>query len=491
MWRRTGKLPQLQVSAEEYDAWCKPFMNSLIVKLLGKSVNVGFMRFRMERMWALKGPMRVTPLNNGYYLVSFSSTADRDFALQEGPWMIADHYLLVKRWRPNFNPWRADSQKRVAVWVRIPDLPHELYNVESIRIIGNMIGKTLKIDRTTAFSEKGGFARMCVEIDLQRPLLPGFCHFGEERRFEFEGLHLVCFTCGRYGHRTEQCVVHATSQEPASSSCEPPVVNTLEPERKGEEQGLPEGSPGKHQRVEYGPQMLVKRDFRKTTVRTEVVPDQSAMAMKTTRMEQNNLNATQESRDPSIKEKMLEKKLPSGEEELPRRFGADIQNKYEDQVWTHVGSKRKAGIKGGTRGKENKLGIKGKPHGKGKVTILGPDLVVTSSEFSLLNGPKPSEITRKPGECNGPLIMEPMDVSLQQQESLDGPNGGLGMKNITVGVQPGNPENTIVTLEKGCNNGEANIQCTSQGNRLEIVDANMIVRDDKGDELPIQQRKSP
>ncbi|KAI9121312.1 hypothetical protein K1719_008345 [Acacia pycnantha] len=203
MWRRTGKLPQLQVSVEEYDAWCKPFMNSPIVKLLGKTVNVGFIRLRMERMWALKGPMRVTPLNNGYFLVSFSSIADKDFALQEGPWMIADHYLLVQRWRPNFNPWKVDSQKRVAVWVRILDLPHELYNVESIRRIGNMIGKTLKIDRTTAFLEKGGFARMCVEVDLQRPLLPGFSHFGEECRFEFEGLHLVCFTCGRYGHRTD------------------------------------------------------------------------------------------------------------------------------------------------------------------------------------------------------------------------------------------------------------------------------------------------
>ncbi|KAI9077744.1 hypothetical protein K1719_040230 [Acacia pycnantha] len=86
--KRTGKLPRLQVSADEYNAWCKPFMNSLIVKLLGKTVNVGFMRLRMERMWASKGPLRVTPLNNGYFLVSFSSTGDRDYALQEGPWMI-------------------------------------------------------------------------------------------------------------------------------------------------------------------------------------------------------------------------------------------------------------------------------------------------------------------------------------------------------------------------------------------------------------------
>ncbi|XP_028769816.1 uncharacterized protein LOC114727283 [Neltuma alba] len=158
----------------------------------------------MEKMWA-KHPIKVTPLNNGYFIVSFSIPEDRDFALQEGPWMIADHYLLVQRWCPNFNPWKADNQKRIATWIRFPDLPVELYNVESLRRLGNLVGKMLKIDRTTAFSEKGGFARICVELDLEQPLLPSFDHFGEERKIKYEGLHLVCFNCGTYGHRMDHC----------------------------------------------------------------------------------------------------------------------------------------------------------------------------------------------------------------------------------------------------------------------------------------------
>ncbi|KAI9085967.1 hypothetical protein K1719_032044 [Acacia pycnantha] len=60
-----------------------------------------------------------------------------------------------------------------------PDLPTELYCVESFRRLGNLVGKTLKIDRTTAFSEKGGFVRICFEVDLQKPLLLGFDHFGK------------------------------------------------------------------------------------------------------------------------------------------------------------------------------------------------------------------------------------------------------------------------------------------------------------------------
>ncbi|KAI9113785.1 hypothetical protein K1719_015036 [Acacia pycnantha] len=77
--------------------------------------------------------------------------------------------------------------------------------VESLEIIGNMIGKIIKIDRSTSIYDKGGFARICVEVDLLKPLLPAFTVFGEDKQLVYEGLHLVCFNCGRYGHAQEQC----------------------------------------------------------------------------------------------------------------------------------------------------------------------------------------------------------------------------------------------------------------------------------------------
>ncbi|KAI9110868.1 hypothetical protein K1719_018306 [Acacia pycnantha] len=156
-------------------------------------------------MWKPQQPLKVVPLTNEYYVVSFSSKEDRDYALYEGPWMLDDHYLLVQRWRPNFNPWRADRQRRIAVWVRIPDLPLEFCTVESLGLIGNMIGRIIKIDRSTSIYDKGAFARICVEIDLQRPLLPAFMVFRETKQLVYEGLHLVCFCCGLYGHDQKAC----------------------------------------------------------------------------------------------------------------------------------------------------------------------------------------------------------------------------------------------------------------------------------------------
>ncbi|KAI9082807.1 hypothetical protein K1719_035137 [Acacia pycnantha] len=200
-----SKYPVLSMTEAQYTAWCKPWMNSLIVKVLGLPIPKYVLFDRVRRMWKPQQPLKVVPLSNDYYIVSFSNKEDRDYAFSEGPWMIDDHYLLVQRWRPNFNPWSADRHRKIAVWVRIPDLRKEFCTVESLGLIGNMIGKIVKIDRSTSIYEKGGVARICVEIDLQSPLLPAFRVFGEDKQLVYEGLHLVCFGCGKYGHERVVC----------------------------------------------------------------------------------------------------------------------------------------------------------------------------------------------------------------------------------------------------------------------------------------------
>ncbi|RYQ93893.1 hypothetical protein Ahy_B09g100109 [Arachis hypogaea] len=101
--------PTIPVSKEEFDEWCKPWRNALIVKVLGKRVGLGFIEQRLRRDWAKK------------------DEADYSHALLEGPWMIAGHYLIVQRWRPFF--LNSENQvKKIAAWIRIPNLPIELYN---------------------------------------------------------------------------------------------------------------------------------------------------------------------------------------------------------------------------------------------------------------------------------------------------------------------------------------------------------------------------
>lgn len=52
---------------------------------------------------------------------------------------------------------------------------------------------------------RGKFARVCVEMDLSRPLKPRFSLEGNCYTIEYESLHSFCFLCGRVDHRKEAC----------------------------------------------------------------------------------------------------------------------------------------------------------------------------------------------------------------------------------------------------------------------------------------------
>lgn len=132
--------------------------------------------------------------------------------------MIGDNYLHVQRWRHNFV---ADSTKitSLPVWVRFSWLPVEYYTEEWLWSAGNTIGKPIKIDDTMLVTSRGRFARICVEIDLEKPLVASYRIRGREGGFQYEGLHNLFYMCGKYGHREIQC--HLSREEEASGEEQP------------------------------------------------------------------------------------------------------------------------------------------------------------------------------------------------------------------------------------------------------------------------------
>lgn len=108
----------------------------------------------------------------------------------------------------------ADSTKitSLPVWVRFSWLPVEYYTEEWLWKAGNTIGQTIKIDNTTLATSRGRFAQICVEIKLDKPLVVSYKIRGREGQFHYEGLHDLCFLCGKYGHREAQCPVAMTNK---------------------------------------------------------------------------------------------------------------------------------------------------------------------------------------------------------------------------------------------------------------------------------------
>lgn len=208
--KRKGGLLEIKVSDEEIMNWSEQWQKTLVINVLGKKVNYRALENKLNRDWARAGKIKIIDMPRGFYAVQFAEDADYNHALFEGPWMIADHYILVQRWRRNFLK-SARKENRIAVWVRVPELPLELYNDIFLKRLGSSLGTMLKIDRLTSVHARGQFARLCVEIDLAKPVVPQVLVRGVVLNLEYEGLHTICFHCGVYGHRENECLLKEKS----------------------------------------------------------------------------------------------------------------------------------------------------------------------------------------------------------------------------------------------------------------------------------------
>ena len=77
--------------------------------------------------------------------------------------------------------------------------------MEALKEIGSTIDKVLRIDTYTALEARGRYARICVQIDVEKPLITALLIGNIEQPVIYEGIQKMCFSCGQIGHRREVC----------------------------------------------------------------------------------------------------------------------------------------------------------------------------------------------------------------------------------------------------------------------------------------------
>ncbi|XP_020421299.1 uncharacterized protein LOC18774519 [Prunus persica] len=194
------------------DRLCRPWKNALIIKLLGRSHTYNYLHDRLHQKWSLKGEWKLIDLVNDYFVVKFELEEDLNFVLTGGPWIIASQYLVMQKWRHGFCPATAHIT-RMVVCLRVSAIQLECFDVWSLKRVGNLLGKLLKIDSLTTAQNKGKFAWMCVELDLTKPL-DAFVQINHNwYNIEYEGLPDICYLCGRYDRKREKCEVNVKDVE--------------------------------------------------------------------------------------------------------------------------------------------------------------------------------------------------------------------------------------------------------------------------------------
>ena len=93
----------------------------------------------------------------------------------------------------------------ILAWVRLSELLIEYYDIEVLKQIGKSVGHVLRIDMHTATETKGRYARLCIQVDIDKPLITSIILGGREQPICYKGIHKLCFACGWIGHRREAC----------------------------------------------------------------------------------------------------------------------------------------------------------------------------------------------------------------------------------------------------------------------------------------------
>ncbi|CAI0414109.1 unnamed protein product [Linum tenue] len=244
--------PELKISDNFKERLCDPWKKTLVIRLLGRSVSYNYLCSQLRWKWRPTGSIDIMDLNNETFLVTFSNDQDYLKALTGGPWEILDHYLVVHPWSPKFRT--SDKiHKSVTAWVQLPELPVHFYHREVLFALGNLIGRTVKLDYHTEMLERGKFARIAVELDMSKPLPTRIRLDGFWQQVLYENIPQICFDCGRIGHTEETC---PTKLKSASAELGSEVIP--HPANVGGNIDSPAEPP-----AGYGPWMQVMRKSRK------------------------------------------------------------------------------------------------------------------------------------------------------------------------------------------------------------------------------------
>ncbi|XP_020684494.1 uncharacterized protein LOC110101071, partial [Dendrobium catenatum] len=188
--------------------------NTVVGKVLGRRLPFFVLESEIRRQWGRFGEFQLSTIGVDCFACTFNSADARDAVLCGGPWFFSGNIVGLDKWTPEFSP-RSLEGLTSPVWIRLPQLPLQYWDQETLIRIASMIGEPMWIDAQTGRIGRREYARVCVKLDLARKLQSGIWINGWKGRFyqhvEYEGLGLSCFECGRIGHRKDLCPARANA----------------------------------------------------------------------------------------------------------------------------------------------------------------------------------------------------------------------------------------------------------------------------------------
>ena len=80
-----GSIPSISFSKKIHAQLVKPWMNAVVVKLLGRTIGYRALWNRLNDLWKMSQGFSVIDLENNFFLVRFKTEGDAHYAPTQGP----------------------------------------------------------------------------------------------------------------------------------------------------------------------------------------------------------------------------------------------------------------------------------------------------------------------------------------------------------------------------------------------------------------------
>lgn len=166
------------------------------------------MRTHIASEWHLAAPPAVGLMDPRHVTLHMASAADTQRALSRPTSKIKNYLFRLFRWTPDFEIGKDSSM--AAMWARLYNLPLQYFNESALIRLGSALGTVLLICPKTADLTQQIYARMCIELEVSKPLLESFLSGTSNEDnwpvfVEYEGNNAYCSHCGLLGHVVGIC----------------------------------------------------------------------------------------------------------------------------------------------------------------------------------------------------------------------------------------------------------------------------------------------
>ncbi|CAH1435588.1 unnamed protein product [Lactuca virosa] len=198
-----------------------PYTNTLYGYMIDKKLAFPVIQKEVRRLWRNVGLEEIFMNSKGFFFFKFSDEQGMLCILEGSPWLMFNNMpLFLQRWRPGLTLTK-NSHDKIPVWIKIYDLPLEVWSGDNLCIIASKLGVPLAFDSFTEemcleHKVRNAYAQILVEMaadkEWKRKIEVSTWDFVSNSAVtqsfdvEYAWIPSRCNHCKVYGHMDKVCM---------------------------------------------------------------------------------------------------------------------------------------------------------------------------------------------------------------------------------------------------------------------------------------------